>query len=153
MTLERRLADPAQVLAHDGMRPAAPPPVDQPARSDEFVRGLSEAIGGPLGTHATRSSGGARYYTVARIVLALVCLTLAAHWVQKSPCQDGAWSDLKQYREMCYTDVLALYYNEGLSDGKIPWPVGRRGPNKAVVVYKGLAQAVRKESAIAVAHW
>lgn len=121
MTLERRLADPAQVLAHDGMRPAAPPPVDQPARSDEFVRGLSEAIGGPLGTHATRSSGGARYYTVARIVLALVCLTLAAHWVQKSPCQDGAWSDLKQYREMCYTDVLALYYNEGLSDGKIPY--------------------------------
>src|SRR5207253_2089690 len=98
-----------------------PPPVDQPARSDEFVRGLSEAIGGPLGTHATRSSGGARYYTVARIVLALVCLTLAAHWVQKSPCQDGAWSDLKQYREMCYTDVLALYYNEGLSDGKIPY--------------------------------
>src|SRR5205823_5917367 len=24
------------------MRPAAPPPVDQPARSDEFVRGLSD---------------------------------------------------------------------------------------------------------------
>src|SRR4051812_26351998 len=40
-----------------------------------------------------------------------------------------------------------------LSDGPIPWPVGRRGPNKALVVYKGLAQAVRRESALAVAHW
>ncbi len=94
---------------------------DQPSRSDEFVRGMSEAIGGPLGTHATKTSGTSRYYIVARIVLALVCLTLAAHWLQKAPCQDGAWSDLKQYRDMCYTDVLALYYNEGLSDGQIPY--------------------------------
>jgi len=102
-------------------RPAAPTPGDQPSRSDEFVRGLSEAIGGPLGAHATRTAGPSRYYSVARIVLALVCFTLAAHWLQKAPCQDGAWSDLKQYRQMCYTDVLALYYNEGLADGQIPY--------------------------------
>ncbi len=104
-----------------GVRPADPPPADLPSRSDEFVRGLSEAIGGPLGTHATKTAGSNRYHRVARIVLALVCLTLAAHWLQKAPCQDGAWSDLKQYRQMCYTDVLALYYNEGLSDGQIPY--------------------------------
>jgi uncharacterized membrane protein len=102
-------------------RSAAPAASDQPSRSDEFVRGLSEAIGGPLGVHATRNSGATRYYSVARIVLALICLTLAAHWLQKAPCQDGAWSDLKQYRQMCYTDVLALYYNEGLADGQIPY--------------------------------
>ena len=60
-------------------RPAAPVPGDPPSRSDEFVRGLSEAIGGPLGTHATRATGTSRYYGVARIVLALLCLTLAAH--------------------------------------------------------------------------
>ena len=104
-----------------GTRPAEPAPVDQPARSDEFVRGLSEAIGGPLGTHATKASSRGRYFGVARIVLALVCLTLAAHWVQKAPCQDGAWTDLKQYRDMCYTDVLALYYSEGLADGQVPY--------------------------------
>ena len=96
-------------------------PVDPPSRSDEFVRGLSEMIGGPLGTHASKSAGGRRYVNAARIVLALLCLTLAAHWLQKSPCQDGAWTDLKQYRQMCYTDVLALYYNEGLADGQIPY--------------------------------
>jgi uncharacterized membrane protein len=109
------------VLVTLSTRPAAPPPDDQPSRSDEFVRGLSEAIGGPLGRHASRTSGPSRYYSVARVVLALICLTLAAHWLQKAPCQDGAWSDLKQYRQMCYTDVLALYYNEGLADGQIPY--------------------------------
>ncbi len=104
-----------------GTRPAASPPVDLPARSDEFVRGVSEAIGGPLGSHAVRGSGPGRFQHVARIVLAMICLVLAAHWLQKSPCQNGAWSDLKQYRQMCYTDVLALYYSEGLADGQIPY--------------------------------
>ncbi len=94
---------------------------DLPSHSDEFVRGLSEAIGGPVGTHATKRSRSGWYYNAARIVLALACLTLAAHWLQKAPCQDGAWVDLKQYREMCYTDVLALYYSEQLSDGQVPY--------------------------------
>jgi uncharacterized membrane protein len=50
-----------------------------------------------------------------------VLLTLTLHWAQKSPCQDGNWVDLKQYRQMCYTDVLALYYAEGLSEGQTPY--------------------------------
>jgi transposase-like protein len=41
----------------------------------------------------------------------------------------------------------------GLSAGRIPWPIGRRGPNKSPVVYAGLAQAVRRESVAAVAFW
>ena len=35
----------------------------------------------------------------------------------------------------------------GLSEGRIPWPVGIRGSNRALVVRKGLAKAVRRESA------
>ncbi len=101
------------------LRPAATAETDEPARSDEFVRGLSEAVGGPIGEHAAPVRR--RFWTAGRIVLALICLTLSLHWVQKSPCQDGAWSDYKQYREMCYTDVLALYYAEGLADGKMPY--------------------------------
>jgi uncharacterized membrane protein len=102
------------------------PRVDAPSRSDGFVRGLSEAIGGPLGEHATGGDTGGRswtgrFWTATRVVLALACLTLALHWVQKSPCQDGAWQDLNQYKKFCYTDVLALYYAEGLSDGKVPY--------------------------------
>ncbi|GAA4578017.1 glycosyltransferase 87 family protein [Micromonospora coerulea] len=98
---------------------------DHPSRSDGFVRGVSEVIGGPLGDHAValdRPAGReGRFWTAARIVLALVCLTLALHWVQKSPCQDGAWQNNIQYTRMCYTDVLALYYAEGLNEGKVPY--------------------------------
>jgi uncharacterized membrane protein len=94
--------------------------MDAPSRSDEFVRGLSEVVGGPAGTHAVAKRTGG-FWTASRIILALICLTLSLHWVQKSPCQDGAWTGYKQYREMCYTDVLALYYAEGLSDGKVPY--------------------------------
>lgn len=97
--------------------------VVSPAREDGFVRGLSEAIGGPRGEHAvpeTPSRGG-RFWTAARIVLALTCLMLALHWVQKSPCRDGAWSDYKQYTNFCYTDVLALYYAEHLNEGLVPY--------------------------------
>ncbi|ASW57288.1 glycosyltransferase family 87 protein [Plantactinospora sp. KBS50] len=99
-------------------------PVDHPSRSDGFVRGLSEAIGGPLGEHVEPSGPGRvrqGFWTAARVVLALVCLTLALHWVQKSPCQDGAWQNNIQYKEFCYTDVLALYYAEGLNEGKVPY--------------------------------
>jgi uncharacterized membrane protein len=105
--------------------PELPDRVDSPAASDGFVRGLSEAIGGPLGEHAAakdRSPGfQAKFWTAARIVLALTCLTLVLHYVQKSPCRDGAWSNNLQYTRFCYTDVLALYYAEGLNEGKVPY--------------------------------
>jgi uncharacterized membrane protein len=107
----------------DTDRPAR---ADLPAASDGFVRGLSEAIGGPLGEHAVgrnRPSGtiAGKFWTATRIILALTCLTLALHWVQKSPCQDGNWQKNIQYTRLCYTDVLALYYAEGISEGKVPY--------------------------------
>jgi len=95
---------------------------DLPAESDGFVRGLSQTIGGPLGDHAVRPEARpGRFWTAARIVLALTCLTLALHWVQKSPCQDGDWQKNIQYTRFCYTDVLALYYAEGLNEGQVPY--------------------------------
>ena len=95
---------------------------DLPAESDGFVRGLSQAIGGPLGEHAVRPEARrGRFWTVPRIVLGLLCLTLALSWVQKSPCQDGDWQKNVQYTRFCYTDVLALYYAEGLNEGKVPY--------------------------------
>ncbi|WP_250000547.1 glycosyltransferase family 87 protein [Actinoplanes sp. M2I2] len=97
------------------------------ATSDGFVRGLSEAIGGPLGSHAVRSDvRRGRFWTASRIIMALTCLTLAFSWVQKSPCQSGDWQQNVQYTRFCYTDVLALYYAEHLNEGAVPykdWPV------------------------------
>jgi uncharacterized membrane protein len=99
--------------------------VDEPANSDRFVGGLSESIGGPLGDHAVRSSvrlpGGGRFWTPARVVLLLICAMLSFHWMQKAPCRDAAWVDMKQYKYFCYTDVLALYYAEGLNEGQVPY--------------------------------
>src|SRR4051794_24266947 len=41
----------------------------------------------------------------------------------------------------------------GLSDGPIPWPVGKRGRATSLVVYGGLAEAVRREAVQAVCRW
>lgn len=109
-----------------GDDPAESDGIDHPSRSDGFVRGLSQAIGGPLGEHAVNfdrpeNRWVGRFWSATRIVLALTCLTLALHWVQKSPCQDGGWQNNVQYTRFCYTDVLALYFAEGLNEGKVPY--------------------------------
>jgi hypothetical protein len=43
----------------------------------------------------------------------------------------------------------------GLSDGRIPWPLGyvKGNSNRALIVYGALAKAVRTESAVAVCYW
>jgi hypothetical protein len=53
-----------------------------------------------------------------------------------------------EYRDC---DVIVV----GYSDGRIPWPIGRRKGTSArgLVVYGGLAEALRRESNLAVAHW
>jgi uncharacterized membrane protein len=111
--------------AQSAARTDEPETADYPSRSDGFVRGLSEVIGGPLGEHAVARPPGSRstrrFWTATRIVLVLTCLTLTVHWVQKYPCQDGAWQNNMQYTRFCYTDVLALYYAEGLNEGKVPY--------------------------------
>jgi uncharacterized membrane protein len=97
-------------------------PVDAPSRSDRFVAGLSQLVGGPLGAHAAGHRPG-RFWSVGRIVLALTCLTLALHWVQKSPCRLGeTWVGYGQLSRFCYSDVMALYGAEGgLSQGGLPY--------------------------------
>ena len=41
----------------------------------------------------------------------------------------------------------------GMTDAPIPWPIGRLRQGRALVVYKGLAKAVRRESNQAVIQW
>ena len=42
-----------------------------------------------------------------------------------------------------------------LSSGRIPWPIGRRRGTsaRALIIYDGLAEAVKRESGIAIGHW
>jgi uncharacterized membrane protein len=100
--------------------PCGPPA--EPANEDTFVRGLSEAIGGPLGEHAVRRTHSwDRILTPARWIMVITLLTFGLAWLQKAPCQDGAWVNYSQYRHFCYTDVVALYYAEELNVGKVPY--------------------------------
>lgn len=94
--------------------------VVEPTQEDGFVRGVSEAVGGPRGEHAS-SRPLDRLLTPARIIIVVAIAMFGLHWLQKSPCQDGAWSNYTQYAKFCYTDVLALYYAEHLNEGAVPY--------------------------------
>ena len=41
----------------------------------------------------------------------------------------------------------------GRTDAPIPWPVGKRGRVKAIILFDALADAARTDSNQAVAHW
>ena len=97
-----------------------PRPVD-PSREDGVVRGFAEAIGGPLGEHAATPRPYERWRNPARIIMIAALLMFGLHWLQKSPCMDGAWANNEQYAKFCYTDVLALYYAERLNEGAVPY--------------------------------
>ncbi|HUR52187.1 MAG TPA: glycosyltransferase 87 family protein [Mycobacteriales bacterium] len=97
----------------------SPAPV-LPSADDPVVAGAVEAIGGPPGRHAL--VGERRFWTPVRVLLALTLLTCVFGWLQKEPCRDGSsWVHEHQYTRACYTDVVALYSAEGLSDGKTPY--------------------------------
>ena len=59
---------------------------------------------------------------------------------------------LFSYGDIVVDEVRGEVTIVGLSAAKIPWPVGKRGRAKSLVVYSGLADAVRKESNQAVCH-
>jgi uncharacterized membrane protein len=90
-----------------------------PTWEDPVARSASTAIGGPWGRHAM--VGRAFYWTPLRICLALMVLVLALSWLQKSPCKSGAWTNSLQYTHLCYSDVIPLYYTEGLDQDKVPY--------------------------------
>jgi uncharacterized membrane protein len=91
-----------------------------PSSDDPVVAAAVASIGGAPGAHARL--GERRFWTPVRVMLALTLLTCLFGWLQKAPCRDGStWVNEHQYTRACYTDVVALYSAEGLSDGKKPY--------------------------------
>ena len=41
----------------------------------------------------------------------------------------------------------------GITDGRIPWPIGKTKRAKTLVMFRGLAKALRNESNTAICHW
>jgi uncharacterized membrane protein len=102
-----------------GAGPDRPGGLVLPSQDDPVVAGTANAIGGPPGRHALL--GERRFWTPLRWLLLLTILTSLLGWWQKSPCRVHAWTDEYQYTRGCYTDVFALYFAEGLADGKRPY--------------------------------
>jgi hypothetical protein len=58
-----------------------------------------------------------------------------------------------RYGAVLMDEIRGEVVARGLTAARIPWPVGFRGKARGLVVYAGLAKAVRREAAIAVCHW
>jgi uncharacterized membrane protein len=54
-------------------------------------------------------------------VLLAVSLTLILSLLMKAPCASGSWADGRQYRRLCYSDIVPLYSTEGLDAGRFPF--------------------------------
>jgi len=54
-------------------------------------------------------------------VLAATVVTLSLGYTLKQPCAAGDWSNGRQYRQLCYSDVVALYGSEQLQGGRLPY--------------------------------
>jgi uncharacterized membrane protein len=64
--------------------------------------------------HASRGIGLA-------LVIACAFGTMALGTAPKAPCASGHYSDGRQYRWLCYTDVVPLLATEQLGSGRLPF--------------------------------
>lgn len=55
------------------------------------------------------------------LVLALLAATLVAGLAVKAPCASGSWSDGRQYKRYCYSDIVPLLGTEQLTGGRLPY--------------------------------
>jgi len=92
-----------------------------PSQVDPVVRQASTLVGGPVGRHAR--VGAHPFWTPLRVLLALTMLTFGLGWLQKLPCHGGNYGEGNRhaYTRLCYTDVHALWFAEGLNEGKTPY--------------------------------
>jgi uncharacterized membrane protein len=55
------------------------------------------------------------------VVLVATVVTLAVGGLVKEPCASGDWADGRQYRRLCYSDIVPLYGAEHLQGGRLPF--------------------------------
>jgi hypothetical protein len=90
-----------------------------PAAETEASLSMPDAAAGTAGRPA-RSLALLAGSTSVLVAAALFGALLA--FLEKVPCRSGAWNSYaKQFQDACYTDIYPLYYNEGLSAGKVPY--------------------------------
>ncbi|MGQ0629882.1 MAG: glycosyltransferase family 87 protein [Sporichthyaceae bacterium] len=97
-----------------------PDAVVAPSHDDPVIRAASSGAGGPAGL---RRTGGHRWWTPLRVVLALATVAMVLGVLERGPCRETAWprSDGQQFAHACYSDIPHLFRERGFSDGAIPY--------------------------------
>ncbi|MGC4935309.1 glycosyltransferase family 87 protein [Gordonia sp. DT30] len=105
-----------------------------PSHHDPVVAEASRVVGGPIGAHA--AVGRSRHWTPIRVLFLLALCTLALGWFGKAGCLQQETvskpapggptmqldhADQRQFTDLCYSDVLALYGAEQLDKGEFPY--------------------------------
>ncbi len=102
-------------LVGGGVRPGS----DQPARSDRFIRSLSQRLGGPIGRHGVPGRG---WWNPARVALLTATGIYLLGVVFRRTCRQtiaGQAPDV--YKHLCYSDIGVLYGLRGLLEGNTPY--------------------------------
>jgi uncharacterized membrane protein len=55
------------------------------------------------------------------VVLLATGIVLVLGLAVKQPCASGNWGDGRQYRRLCYSDIVPLYGTERLAGGRLPY--------------------------------
>src|SRR5215469_7038263 len=93
-------------------------------------------------------AGPGRWAALGGSAVVLVVASLLADGIAfwaKQACRAGAWNfGVGQYQAHCYTDIYPLYFDEGLSSGKVPY-LGHHVEYPVIIgaVMQGAAWAVR----------
>lgn len=104
-----------------------------PSHTDPLAARASDAVGGPLGQHAT--IGRHWFWSPLRVGLLLAVIALTLGWFGKAGCiqqyttDDGQtqldWRSDRPYVAMCYSDIVPLYGAEKLDQaGTFPYATG-----------------------------
>lgn len=74
-----------------------------------------------MGGEAPEGRGRVRRGMSLAAILVIAAGTLAVGAALRQPCAAGDWSDGRQYRRLCYTDIVPLLGTEHLDGGRLPY--------------------------------
>ena len=88
-----------------------------PSREDPTVASGSEVAGGPAGSRVLL---GVTWWNAFRVLTVMTAVAAVIGYLSKSHCLANGWGD-GRYTHLCYSDIPALYFLRGFSDGAIPY--------------------------------
>lgn len=86
------------------MPEVTPPKVVVPSRSDPLLRGMTEPVGGPLGTHTVPGKTDSGFFTIERVLIFMTAFSALIAVLTKTHCREAGWTTPDQYSTGCYSE-------------------------------------------------